>query len=86
MKIKQGAFKEKDLVVIVSKDAGAWHLSVSHPLRYPTWDEIKYLRYKYLPNDVTMAIILPPKEDYVNLHPTCFHLWQIGAELKGVQV
>ncbi len=86
MQIKQGAFKEKDLIVIVSKDAGRWHLSVSHPLRYPNWDEIKHVRYKYLPNDITAAMLLPPKEDYVNLHPTCFHLWEIDASLGGISV
>lgn len=75
--MKQGVFREKELLVIVSIDAGFWHLSVSHPKRYPSFDEIRDVRYKYLPNNITVAMLFPPKEEYVNLHPNCFHLWQI---------
>jgi len=75
--MKQGIFRENQLLVIVSIDAGMWHLSVSHASRYPTFDEIRDVRYKYLPNDITVAMLYPPKEQYVNLHNNCFHLWQI---------
>jgi len=75
--MKQGVFREKELLIIVSIDAGFWHLSISHPIRYPTFDEIRDVRYKYLPNEITVAMLFPPKEEYVNLHPNCFHLWQI---------
>jgi hypothetical protein len=54
-----------------------WHLSISCANRYPTWDEIHDARYQLLPDDCIMAIILPPKEEYVNLHPNCFHLHEI---------
>jgi hypothetical protein len=54
-----------------------WHLSISHPARYPTWDEIADVRYKLVPDDVTMAMLLPPRDEYVNAHDNCFHLWQI---------
>jgi hypothetical protein len=54
-----------------------WHLSISHPHRYPTWDEIADARYELVPDDVTMALLLPPPVEYVNEHDTCFHLWQI---------
>lgn len=63
--------------IIVSKDGGAWHLSISHELRYPRWRDITRARYEMLPNDITMAMLLPPREEYVNLHPNCFHLWEI---------
>lgn len=65
------------------------HLSISHatrfvgpsgkpfPGRYPTWDEIRDARYDLLPDDLTMAMLLPPKAEYVNLHPTTFHLMEI---------
>jgi len=77
MTVQQGVFKEKELRVIVSKDSGYWHLSVSHPTRYPTWDEIKEVRYKYLPNNITVGLLFPPKEEYVNVHKNCFHLWEV---------
>jgi len=52
------------------------HISISHRSRYPTWDEIKYVRYKLGPSNKTMIIVLPPKQTYVNVHPNCFHLWE----------
>lgn len=54
-----------------------WHLSISHPRRYPTWDEIKAARYDLVPRDVTMAMLLPPPDEFVNIHQNCFHLHQI---------
>ena len=83
--MREGIFKEKSLRVIVSKDAGYWHLSVSHPSRYPTWDEIKDVRYKYLPNDITVGLLFPPREEYVNVHDNCFHLWEVkkGKTILG---
>lgn len=69
------------LRVIVSKDVGHWHLSISHPDRYPTLDEIRDVRYLFLPDNVTMAMIYPPMNEYVNVHPNCFHLWEIKADM-----
>jgi hypothetical protein len=78
--MKQRITKYGELVVIVTKDNGYWHLSVSHRNRYPTWDEIKDVRYKFLPNEITVGLLLPPKEEYVNVHPNCFHLWEVRCE------
>ena len=57
-----------------------WHLSISHPRRYPDWNEIKAARYEFIPNEVMVAMFLPPMEEYVNLHDYCFHLHQVEAE------
>lgn len=65
------------LNVFVTIDAGLWHLSVSHPQRYPSWDEIKSIRYALLPDDRTFAILFPPSAQYVNLHRNCFHLHEV---------
>ena len=54
-----------------------WHLSIAHRHRYPTWDEIADVRYELVPDEVTMAMLLPPLGQYVNEHEFCFHLWQI---------
>lgn len=66
-----------------------WHLSIScnsriqtpngrnQPLRYPTWDEIKEARYRFLPLDLLVGMILPPQEEYVDVHETCFHLFEL---------
>jgi hypothetical protein len=76
------AFRWGDLSVIVGKEPTGWHISVAHPQRYPTWDEIKAARYDHTPHDITMAMILPPIEEYVNLHEHCFHLYQIRGEKR----
>lgn len=69
-------FQNGPLKVIISRDPPGerWHLSISHPQRYPTWDEIKRARYEFIPDAVTMAMMLPPKAEYVNVHQNCFHL------------
>jgi hypothetical protein len=68
------------LGALLSRDpiTGRWHLSISHPRRYPTWDEIRDARYALIPDGVTMAMLLPPRAQYVNVHPNCFHLHQIN--------
>lgn len=61
-----------------------WHLSISHrtddlkPGRYPTWDEIHEARYRFIPDEIRVAMLLPPKDEYVNVHATCFHLWELA--------
>jgi hypothetical protein len=54
-----------------------WHVSISHRHRYPGWDEIADVRYELVPDDVTMAMLLPPPDQYLNIHEHVFHLWQI---------
>lgn len=54
-----------------------WHLSISCSDRYPGWEEIKDARYALLPLGLTFAQILPPPNEYTNIHPNCFHLWEI---------
>ena len=56
---------------------GRRQISVAHPSRYPTWDEIAEARYRVLPRIAFMALVLPPKAHYVNLHPNCFQLVQV---------
>jgi hypothetical protein len=63
--------KERGIVV------RRWHLSISHPIRYPQWDEIREARYRLVPDNVTMAMLLPPKAEYVNVDENCFHLYEI---------
>lgn len=76
---------------------GRLHLSMSHNSnlrtldalgqdkaiegRMPTWEELHEARYKFTPPDVNMAIMLPPKEMYVNIHKTCLHLLEIPVSM-----
>lgn len=72
--------------IILAKEMGLWHLSISHPDRNPTWEEIHQVRYDLMPRDRDMAMILPPVENYVNIHEYCFHIWEMkrdGIMTKG---
>lgn len=74
------------LFCIITPDApGGWHMSIStrtngrhtRPAhRYPSWDEIVDARYRFIPDEARMAMMLPPRSEYLNLHQTCFHLHQ----------
>lgn len=63
----------------VTKDGGKWHLSISHKNRLPTYEELKDARYRFCPDVKYMAQIFPPKEEFVNIHPYCLHLWEIDG-------
>lgn len=53
------------------------HASISHPVRLPNFEEVKYMRYKLFPNNMKVAMIFPPKEEYVNMEPHTLHLFQM---------
>lgn len=63
--------------VIYCTENGKEHVSISHAKRLPTWDEIKYVRYKLMKDNATIVQILPRREEYINIHENCFHLWEI---------
>ena len=77
----------------IGKDGALeWHLSIAMKSKFlvgnsgprlPTWDELKDARYRFCPRTVTMAMILPPPSEYVNVHQTTFHLYELeGAEAQ----
>lgn len=74
------AFRRDGCTVFVGREptgphgAERWHLSISRQDRYPNWDEIKSARYDLVPDEAVMVMVLPPKRQYVNTHPNCFHL------------
>ncbi len=72
-----------DVNVLIEQHKNGWHLSISTPYRNPTWEEIKQARYDLLSHNITMAMVLPPTEEFVNIHNFCFHLYQIPNEGKN---
>lgn len=64
--------------ILCSHSHLGWHMSIAHPQRYPTWDEVAKARYELIPDEATMAMLLPPKAEYINLHSFCFQLQQIA--------
>ncbi len=71
-------------ILVGREPAGAnnellWHLTISTPSRHPSWDEIKTARYRLLPDDIAVAMILPPSRFYVNVpeQDHVMQLWEI---------
>jgi len=66
--------------VLVSHPRSGWHLSVSRKDRLPTWEEVRDARYALVPDEVTMALLLPPRAEYVNLHDYCLQAYEVPAD------
>lgn len=77
------------LMAALAREPSGWHMSVSftpapdQPLRLPTWDELKDARYRFVPDRARMAALLPPRAEWVDVHPTCLHLWEIRDDHEG---
>ena len=76
--VQARTFQMGECRILVSREYGKWHLSISCRDRYPTWDEIKQSRYALLPDKITVAMLLPPKEQYINIHENTFHLYELN--------
>ena len=72
--VYEGKFMGCNLVI--TKDAGLHHLSISRRDRLPNYNELKSARYQFLPDVPYMIQIFPPTEDFVNVHQFCLHLWE----------
>jgi hypothetical protein len=66
--------------VLISRQQVGWHLSISRTNKLPSWEEVRDIRYALIPDEAVMAMILPPKSEYVNVHEFCFQLYEIPAE------
>lgn len=65
-----------ELSIIASNGEGWDHLSVSTPLRCPTWDEMeKVKRLFFEAHETAMQLHVPPS-DHISNHPFCLHLWR----------
>jgi len=75
--------KHGRISVIVSIDSDALHVSIAHSNRYPTWDEILAVRAWAYADDTEVVMVLARKEEYVNVHNNCFHLWESACGREG---
>lgn len=71
---------EKGLHVIVSNGDGWDHVSVSHPSKIPTWEDMQFIKDLFFKPDEIVMQIHPKNCDYVNIHPNCLHLWRPQKE------
>ena len=79
------AFVDREMSPGPDGERMLWHVSISHrtnthppqPGRYPSWDEIVAARFLFMPADAQVIMCLPPRDQWVSDHPTCFHLWEL---------
>lgn len=67
------------LTIIASSDGDWEHVSVSTPNRCPTWEEMQFVKETFWGDNEEVMQVHPKKENYVNVHPYCLHLWRPTA-------
>lgn len=70
------SLKLKRPFACIASDEGWEHVSVSLPDRCPTWEEICFIKNMFWDEGDLVVQLHPPKEDYINNHPYCLHLWR----------
>lgn len=60
--------------------AGWEHVSVSLPMRCPTWAEMAYVKGVFWDPGDCVVQFHPPESEYVNNHRFCLHLWRSIAQ------
>jgi hypothetical protein len=52
------------------------HLSISLPLRTPSWEEMEHVkRLFFRPDEIAFQLHVPPSA-HINVHPHCLHIWR----------
>jgi hypothetical protein len=75
-------FETSDGVTVICQRTHryGYHLSIAHPKRLPTWEEVRDIRYELVPDEAVMAMLLPPRADYVNVHDFCLQMIEVHDE------
>lgn len=75
-----GAFwvkTKKSVFTVIASDQLGWeHVSVSLPSRCPTWEEMCFIKSLFWSDDDCVVQYHPSKDQYVNNHSYCLHLWR----------
>ncbi len=70
------------LTIIAAIGEGWEHVSVSTPVRCPTWSEMEFVKRMFFEDSETVMQLHVPPTDHISLHPFCLHLWRpIGVEI-----
>ncbi|AIY85207.1 hypothetical protein U729_3168 (plasmid) [Clostridium baratii str. Sullivan] len=62
--------------VIAAKTDEWEHVSVSHKNVTPSWDTMCKIKDMFFEDNETVMQLHPPKEDYINIHEHCLHMWR----------
>ncbi len=80
---RQGPFERYHVGECLVLQSRKTHLSISHPYRDPTWNEIASARYALLPKLKDCVMVLPPDDNYANVHEHCFHVHMLRELAPG---
>lgn len=69
-------YNNKNLNFIFSYQLGWEHLSVSMPNKTPSWEQMCMMKDIFWGEDEVCIEYHPRKEEYVNNHPHCLHIWK----------
>lgn len=62
---------------VIASDGDGWeHVSVSLPMRCPTWDEMCKVKALFWDDEDAVMQLHPPRSTWVNNHQYCLHLWR----------
>lgn len=65
-----------------TRDIGWEHLSVSTSTKCPTWEQMCFMKDQFWNDNEVCFQLHPKKEDYVNNHNYCLHIWkQIDGDI-----
>lgn len=67
------------LKVIASDGEGWEHVSVSLPVRCPTWEEMCRIVALFWDEDDCVMQLHPPRSQWISNHRYCLHLWRPTA-------
>ena len=67
---------DKALHFMFSWGCGFEHLSVSTPIKCPTWEQMCKMKDIFWRDDEVCMQLHPKKEDYVNCMDYCLHIWK----------
>jgi hypothetical protein len=75
--VYRSAFGLAVIVSVAEEDDGhRWlHVSCSRAERLPTWRELREVKELFVGRDRLALQVLPPEDEYVNVHPNVLHLW-----------
>ena len=69
-------FRARVLNVLASNGGGWDHVSVSHPLEIPNWEEMEVVKRMFFAENETAMQLHVPESVHINQHPNCLHLWR----------
>lgn len=67
---------EDTLNFIFSTGCGFEHLSVSTPVKCPTWEQMCFMKDIFWEEDEVCMQLHPKKSEYVNNMKYCLHIWK----------